>query len=167
MIGTYVGVIVFFVLWAMAIAVTAQAGLGLTLGALIEPFGAGAFDGRRATGPPASATRACPRSPASCWRNRSSGSASARRSVAPHSLASAPTGKACAYGAARARAGGRRPIPPIATGRRERRPPAPRLVYCAPARRPLGAVPASSPGSTRAACCWAVAFLVMLGLRAR
>lgn len=44
MLGTYMGVIAFFVLWQIAIAVTGNSPDRLTLGALVDPFGIGAFE---------------------------------------------------------------------------------------------------------------------------
>jgi ABC-2 type transport system permease protein len=44
MLGTYVGVIAFFVLWQVAIALIGNNLEHRTLGALIDPFGLGAFD---------------------------------------------------------------------------------------------------------------------------
>ena len=44
MLGTYIGVIAFFVLWQIAVTVTGTNPDRLTLGALIDPFGIGAFE---------------------------------------------------------------------------------------------------------------------------
>jgi ABC-2 type transport system permease protein len=44
MLGTYIGVIGFFVLWLVAVTVTGTSPDRLTLGALIDPFGIGAFE---------------------------------------------------------------------------------------------------------------------------
>jgi ABC-type transport system involved in multi-copper enzyme maturation permease subunit len=44
MLGAYIGVIGFFVLWMVAVTVTGTSPDRLTLGALIDPFGVGAFD---------------------------------------------------------------------------------------------------------------------------
>jgi ABC-2 type transport system permease protein len=44
MLGAYIGVIGFFVLWLVAVTVTGTSPDRLTLGALIDPFGIGAFE---------------------------------------------------------------------------------------------------------------------------
>ena len=44
MLGAYIGVIAFFVLWMVAVTVTGTSPDRLTLGALIDPFGIGAFE---------------------------------------------------------------------------------------------------------------------------
>src|SRR5580704_6709412 len=44
MLGVYIGVIGFFVLWLVAVTVTGTSPDRLTLGALIDPFGIGAFE---------------------------------------------------------------------------------------------------------------------------
>ena len=44
MLGAYIGVIGFFVLWMVAVTVTGTSPDRLTLGALIDPFGIGAFE---------------------------------------------------------------------------------------------------------------------------
>jgi ABC-type transport system involved in multi-copper enzyme maturation permease subunit len=44
MLGVYIGVIGFFVLWLVAVTVTGASPDRLTLGALIDPFGIGAFE---------------------------------------------------------------------------------------------------------------------------
>jgi len=44
MLGAYIGVIGFFVLWLVAVTVTGTSPDRLTLGALIDPFGVGAFE---------------------------------------------------------------------------------------------------------------------------
>ena len=103
MLGAYIGVIGFFVLLGRGRrAVTGTSPDRLTLGALIDPFGIGAIRGRHALlDRQLTATRACPRSPALLLLNRSSGSASARRSWGRRSRCSAPIARGCAWRRAR------------------------------------------------------------------